>query len=106
MAEEKVQIIFRGTSEYRDNLQRAALDRGIKVQDLIEEALRLYLNMPGDDPRRLAAAENYALNRLRAIAKLFREHPSQMEGVEQMLQMDRGTLAQLLMESNHRSNVA
>ena len=36
-------IGFRGTEEFRRNLQRAAIDRGIKVQTLLEEAVALYL---------------------------------------------------------------
>ena len=43
MAEEEVTIGFRGTADYRTKLQRAALDRGVKVQQLIERALSAFL---------------------------------------------------------------
>ncbi len=39
----KSAIGFRGTEEFRRDLQRAAIDRGIKVQTLLEEAVALYL---------------------------------------------------------------
>ncbi len=43
MAEDLVTIGFRGTSEYRRKLQREALERGLKVQNMIEEAVEFYL---------------------------------------------------------------
>lgn len=43
----KVPIAFKGTEEYRERLQRAALDRKMKVQALIETALEDYLT-PSD----------------------------------------------------------
>jgi hypothetical protein len=47
--EELVQIGFRGTVEYRANLARAALDRKIKVQEMLERAIDVYL--ADDSPR-------------------------------------------------------
>ena len=44
MTEDEVNINFRGTSKYREKLQRAALDRGIKVQGLLERAVDEYLS--------------------------------------------------------------
>jgi hypothetical protein len=41
----KSQIAFMGTSEYRDFLQRQALDRKIKVQVLLERAVEAYLEV-------------------------------------------------------------
>jgi hypothetical protein len=46
MAKEEVQIVFRGTEEYRQSLQKEALLRNIKVQQLITEALDQYLDKP------------------------------------------------------------
>ena len=43
MAEEIVTIGFRGTEEYRKMLQQEALNRGLKVQKLLEEALAHYV---------------------------------------------------------------
>lgn len=43
---EEVTIGFRGTEDYRRALQRAALDRGLKVQTLIEQAVNQFLNPP------------------------------------------------------------
>jgi hypothetical protein len=40
---EEVTIGFRGSEEYRRRLQQAALDRGLKVQGLIETAVESYL---------------------------------------------------------------
>lgn len=44
MSEKTRQIAFYGTEEYRFRLQREALDRGIKVQVLLEEAVERYLH--------------------------------------------------------------
>jgi urease accessory protein UreE len=41
---EEVNISFRGTEEYRRKIQHAALDRGVKVQVLLERAVEAYLN--------------------------------------------------------------
>jgi hypothetical protein len=38
------EITFRGTVEYRASLQQAALDRGIKVQALLERAVEAFLS--------------------------------------------------------------
>lgn len=46
MADSEKQIGFRGTVEYREKLQRAALDRGLKVQGLIERAVEAFLASP------------------------------------------------------------
>ena len=40
-----VRIAFTGTKGYRAKLQRAALDKGIKVQELLERSLDLYLKL-------------------------------------------------------------
>jgi hypothetical protein len=42
--EKTAKIGFRGTEDYRERLQRAALDRHVKVQQLIEDALAAYLS--------------------------------------------------------------
>ena len=44
VSEKTRQIAFYGTEEYRFRLQREALDRGIKVQVLLEEAVERYLH--------------------------------------------------------------
>jgi hypothetical protein len=49
MAENEVNINFRGTPEYRQTLQLAALTRKIKVQALIERALDAYLSVPSTE---------------------------------------------------------
>ena len=41
-------IGFRGSETYRTTLQRKALDRGIKVQKMLEQAVDLYLSIPAD----------------------------------------------------------
>jgi hypothetical protein len=43
MAEEIVTIGFRGTEEYRKTLQQEALNRGLKVQKMLEEAVAHYV---------------------------------------------------------------
>ena len=43
MAEEIVTIGFRGTEEYRKMLQQEALNRGLKVQKMLEEAVAHYV---------------------------------------------------------------
>jgi hypothetical protein len=43
MSDKTANINFRGTEKYREMLQRAAIDRGTKVQGLIERALEAYL---------------------------------------------------------------
>lgn len=43
----EVTIGFRGTPEYRRQIQQAALDRGMKVQDLIETALYQFMHGSG-----------------------------------------------------------
>lgn len=42
MAEETVTIGFRGTEEYRKTLQQEALNRGLKVRKMLEEAVAHY----------------------------------------------------------------
>lgn len=42
----EVTIGFRGTEEYRKRLQQEALNRGLKVQQLLEAAVELYVNRP------------------------------------------------------------
>ena len=44
VSETTKQIGFRGTEDYREMLQRAALDRRMKVQGMIEAALAAYLS--------------------------------------------------------------
>ena len=44
MPDPDVRIAFRGTTAYRAKIQRAALDRGVKVQDLIERAIDAFLD--------------------------------------------------------------
>lgn len=39
-----VKIAFMGSEEYRESLQKAALERRIKVQALIEDALEAFLS--------------------------------------------------------------
>jgi hypothetical protein len=46
MEKEEVQIGFRGTEEYRAELQKEALNRNIKVQQMIREAVDQYLGKP------------------------------------------------------------
>jgi hypothetical protein len=58
MAEEIVTIGFRGTEEYRKMLQRVALDRGLKVQKLLEEAIAQYLGQPGSAEATAAKGDN------------------------------------------------
>jgi hypothetical protein len=43
MGKEEVQIGFRGSEEYRAELQKAALNRNMKVQQMIREAVDQYL---------------------------------------------------------------
>lgn len=43
MAQEIVTIGFRGTEEYRKMLQQEALNRGLKVQRMLEEAIAHYV---------------------------------------------------------------
>lgn len=50
MSENKRQIAFTGTIEYRNLLQREALDRGVKVQQLIEQAIESYLRSSSHTP--------------------------------------------------------
>jgi hypothetical protein len=45
MAEEIVTIGFRGTEDYRKMLQQEALNRGLKVQKMLEEAIAHYLGL-------------------------------------------------------------
>lgn len=55
MPEDKKQIAFYGSEAYRTGLQREALNRGMKVQQLLEEAVDAYLSGPQaveDAPRR------------------------------------------------------
>lgn len=49
--EPKFQIGFRGTTAYREALQRAALDRRLKVQQFLEQAVEFYLSksIPNSD---------------------------------------------------------
>lgn len=42
--EKNAKIAFMGTAKYRAALQRAALDRGVKVQGLLEAAVVAYLD--------------------------------------------------------------
>lgn len=42
--EEKIRIAFTGTEEYRKKIHQAALDRGLKVQNLLETAVSVYLD--------------------------------------------------------------
>lgn len=58
MAEEIVTIGFRGTEEYRKMLQQAALDRGLKVQKLLEEAIAQYLGQPASVESAAAKGDN------------------------------------------------
>lgn len=44
MAEKKKTIGFRGTEEYRSNLAQEALNRGVKVQVMLESAVSAYLS--------------------------------------------------------------
>ena len=39
-------IAFRGSAEYRRSLQEEALKRGIKVQQLLEDAVSAYISSP------------------------------------------------------------
>ena len=48
MPESEVNINFRGTPQYRERLARAALDRKIKVQALLERAIESYLSRAND----------------------------------------------------------
>lgn len=38
-----VNIAYRGTVEFRERLQRAALDRGVKVQELIDDLINQHV---------------------------------------------------------------
>ncbi len=49
MAKDKVQIQFTGSEEYRHSLQQAALGRKMKVQELLEAAVRNYLAGGSED---------------------------------------------------------
>lgn len=44
MSDSDVQIAFRGTEEYRANLQKEALQRGMKVTTLLRKAVDAYLD--------------------------------------------------------------
>jgi hypothetical protein len=52
-SKEYLQIGFRGTEEYRRSIQQAALDRGLKVQRMLEIAVEQYLRSEGsiEQPR-------------------------------------------------------
>ena len=41
--EDRVNIGYRGTEDYRRNLQIEALKRGVKVQNLLDAAVAFYL---------------------------------------------------------------
>ena len=47
---DQVTIGFRGSEEYRTALQREALDRGIKVQPMLEKLIREHLAVPQSSP--------------------------------------------------------
>ena len=47
-AEKTVNIAYRGTPEFRERLQRVALDRGMKVQELLDEAVENYVFLRTD----------------------------------------------------------
>lgn len=48
MPDSTKQIGFRGTVEYRKALAQAALDRGLKVQGMLEKAIDMYLESTKD----------------------------------------------------------
>jgi hypothetical protein len=48
--EETVQIGFRGTEDFRRRLQQAALDRGVKVQGLLEDLVERHIFNEVDGP--------------------------------------------------------
>lgn len=59
MAQEIVTIGFRGTEDYRRMLQQEALNRGLKVQKMLEEAVAQYVGQaPGADSSVRATVAN------------------------------------------------
>lgn len=70
VSEQNVMIGFRGSPEFRHRIQLEALNRGVKMQKLIEDAIESYLK--GDDHARkskVAAAEAEWINALVAYLR-------------------------------------
>jgi hypothetical protein len=80
--EDQKTIGFRGSEEYRAMIQRAALDRRIKVQQLLEEAVAAYLS----GPRPATPSEGEADDVMVAI-KSFINKPDKSFAEERILQM-------------------
>lgn len=96
MSENTKQIIFRGTEEYRATLQKSAIDRGMKVQQLIEHAVEMYLHSSNGAGGEVAMAESYLIAKARAYASKYRHQKEALALGETLFALDPGTLLALL----------
>lgn len=97
MAENTNQIAFRGTEEYRAKLQKSAIDRGLKVQQLIEQAIEMYLQSPKNgNGGESARAERHLIIKARAYASKYRHQKEALALGETLFGLEKGTLAALI----------
>jgi predicted nuclease with RNAse H fold len=96
MSENTRQIIFRGTEEYRAQLQKSAIDRGIKVQQLIEQAIEMYLHASNGNGGEAQRAQRHLIAKARAYAAKYRNQKEALALGETIFALENGTLLALL----------